>query len=115
MPEVVDVMQGTLDMLILKALSLEPMHGWGISDRIRQMSRDVFRIGQGSLYPALHRFDNRGWVTSYWQTTGNNRIARYYELTAAGRRALHEEVDRWRLYTSAVDHVISAEQRQSIS
>ncbi|HEV7387068.1 MAG TPA: PadR family transcriptional regulator [Gemmatimonadaceae bacterium] len=115
MNDVADVMQGTLDMLILKALSLEPMHGWGISDRIRQMSRDVFRIGQGSLYPALHRFDNRGWVTSYWRTTANNRIARYYELTAAGRRALGEEVERWRSYTSAVAHVISAEQPPSIS
>lgn len=115
MAEVADVMQGTLDMLILKALSLEPMHGWGISDRIRQISRDVFRIGQGSLYPALHRFDNRGWVTSYWRTTANNRIARYYELTAAGRRALSEEIERWRSYTSAVSHVISAEQPPSIS
>ena len=115
MSEIKDVIQGTLDMLILKALSLEPMHGWGISDRIREMSRDVFRIGQGSLYPALHRFDTRGWVTSYWRTTANNRIARYYELTAAGRNALNEEVERWHSYTSAVDHVISAERRQYTS
>jgi transcriptional regulator len=113
--ETADVIQGTLDLLILKALSLEPMHGWGISDRIRQLSRDVFRIGQGSLYPALHRFDNRGWVTSYWRTTANNRIARYYELTAAGRRALGEEVERWHSYTRAVAHVIAAEQTPSIS
>ena len=110
-----DVMQGTLDLLILKALSVEPMHGWGISDRIHRMSRDVFRIGQGSLYPALHRFDNRGWVTSYWRTTSNNRIARYYELTAAGRRALCEEAERWRVYTSAVQDVISAEVSPSTS
>jgi PadR family transcriptional regulator PadR len=103
-----DVMQGTLDLLILKALSLEPMHGWGISNRIRQVSRDAFRIGQGSLYPAVHRFENRGWVTSYWRTTENNRIARYYELTAAGRHALAEEVARWRVYTGAVDLVIDA-------
>jgi len=101
-----DVMQGTLDLIILKALSLEPMHGWGISNRIQQISRDTFRIGQGSLYPALHRFDNRGWVTSYWRTTKNNRIARYYELTAAGRHALTEEVARWRSYTDAIDLVI---------
>jgi PadR family transcriptional regulator PadR len=101
-------MQGTLDLLILKALSLEPMHGWGISNRIRQVSRDAFRIGQGSLYPAVHRFENRGWVTSYWRTTENNRIARYYELTAAGRHALAEEVARWRVYTGAVDLVIDA-------
>jgi PadR family transcriptional regulator PadR len=108
-----DVMQGTLDLLILKALSLEPMHGWGISDRIRLMSGDVFQIGQGSLYPALHRFDNRGWVTSHWRTTANNRIARYYELTAAGRHALSEEATRWRAYAAAVDHVIGAGQQPS--
>jgi len=99
-------MQGTLDLLILKALSLDPMHGWGISNRIQQMSRDVFRIGQGSVYPAVHRFEKRGWVTSYWRTTENNRIARYYDLTAAGRHALADELARWRHYTSAVDLVI---------
>ena len=93
-------------MLILKALSLEPMHGWGISNRIRRMSGDVFRIGQGSVYPAIHRFENRGWVTSHWKTTENNRIARYYDLTAAGRHALAEKLARWRRYTSAVDLVI---------
>ena len=109
MKQTSDVMQGTLDLLILKALSLEPMHGWGISNRIQQMSRDVFRIGQGSLYPAVHRFENRGWVTSYWRTTENNRIARYYQLTAAGRHALAEEVARWRSYTGAVDLVIDAQ------
>jgi len=99
-------MQGTLDLLILKALSLDPMHGWGISNRIQQMSGDVFRIGQGSVYPAVHRFEKRGWVTSYWRTTENNRIARYYDLTAAGRHALADELARWRHYTSAVDLVI---------
>lgn len=101
-------MQGTLDLLILKALSLAPMHGWGISNRIRQMSRDAFHIGQGSLYPALHRFENRDWVTSHWRTTENNRIARYYELTAAGRRALGEEIVGWRFYEAAVNLVIDA-------
>ncbi len=104
-----DVMQGTLDLIILKALSLKPTHGWGISARIQQISRDAFRIGQGSLYPALHRFENRGWVTSYWRTTENNRIARYYDLTAAGRHALAEELARWRRYTAAVDFVVGAE------
>ena len=104
----VDVLQGTLDLLILKALSLAPMHGWGITNRIQRMSRDTFQIGQGSLYPALHRSESRGWVTSYWRTTGNNRIARYYDLTAAGRRALGEEIARWRAYTGAVDLVIDA-------
>jgi transcriptional regulator len=101
-----DVLQGTLDLLILKALSLAPLHGWGIINRIQQMSRDTFQIGQGSLYPALHRYEKRGWVTSYWRTTENNRIARYYDLTAAGRAALGEEVARWQSYTGAVDLVI---------
>ncbi|HEX6627021.1 MAG TPA: PadR family transcriptional regulator [Gemmatimonadaceae bacterium] len=103
-----DVIQGTLDLLILEALSVQPLHGWGISDRIRQMSAGVFQVGQGSLYPALHRFDLRGWVTSYWRTTENNRIARYYELTAAGRHALADEVAQWRLYTNSVERVIAA-------
>ena len=101
-----DVIQGTLHLLILKALALEPMHGWGISSHIREMSRDTFQIGQGSLYPALHRFEKRAWVNSYWRTTENNRIARYYELTAAGRHALAEEITRWRSYTSAIELVI---------
>jgi PadR family transcriptional regulator PadR len=101
-------MQGTLDLLILKALSLGPMHGWGISNRIQQLSHDAFQIGQGSLYPALHRFEHRDWVASLWRTTENNRIARYYELTAAGRRALDEEIAGWRSYAGAVDLVIDA-------
>ena len=108
MPKSADVIQGTLDMLILKALALEPMHGWGISNHIQQMSRDTFRIGQGSIYPALHRFEQRALVTSYWRTTENNRIARYYELNAAGRHALSEEVARWRSYTGAIDLVLDA-------
>ncbi len=108
MTEAADVMQGTLDLLILKALSLEAMHGWGISSRLQQISRETFRIRQGSLYPALHRFERRAWVNSYWRTTDNNRIARYYELTAAGRHALAEEVARWRSYTSAMELVIEA-------
>jgi PadR family transcriptional regulator PadR len=108
LPKTSDVIQGTLDLLILKALALEPMHGWGISSHIQRISRDAFQIGQGSLYPALHRFEKRAWVNSYWRTTDNNRIARYYELTAAGRHALAEEVARWRSYTSAMDLVIDA-------
>ena len=104
-----DVMQGTLDLLILKALSMGPMHGWGISNRIQQLSEGAFRIGQGSLYPALHRFENRDWVASLWQTTENNRIARYYELTSAGRRALEEEIAAWRFYARIVELVIDAE------
>ncbi|PYO16894.1 MAG: PadR family transcriptional regulator [Gemmatimonadetes bacterium] len=108
MTRAVDVLQGTLDLLILKSLSLGPLHGWGITSRLQQTSRDTFQIGQGSLYPALHRFEQRGWVTSYWRTTQNNRIARYYDLTAAGRRALGEAITRWRSYTGAVDLVIDA-------
>src|SRR5258706_6055675 len=81
-------MQGTLDLLILKAVALTPMHGWGISNHINQISGGVFRIGQGSLYPALHRFENRRWGISYWRQTPNNRIARLYELTPAGKSAL---------------------------
>jgi transcriptional regulator len=103
-----DVLQGTLDLLILKTLSLAPMHGWGISTRLQQLSREAFRIGQGSLYPALHRLEKRGWVTSYWRTTENRRIARYYDLTAAGKQVLGEEIARWRSYTSAVNRVIDA-------
>jgi len=102
------VMQGTLNLLILKALSLAPMHGWGISNRVKELSRESFRVGQGSLYPALHRYEQRGWVTSYWRTTEHNRVARYYDLTAAGRRALNDEIARWRSYAGAMDRVIEA-------
>jgi len=108
-PSGTDVMQGTLDLLILKAISLEPMHGWGISNRIQQLSRDTFQLGQGSLYPAVHRFEVRGWVTSFWRTTENKRIARYYDLTPAGRHALEQEVDKWRAYVRAMDFVVNAE------
>ena len=103
-----DVVQGTLDLLILKALSLEPMHAWGISSRIKRMSADAFEIGQGSLYPAVHRLEDRGWIISIWRTTENNRIARYYELTAVGRHALTDEVARWRECAGAVERVIDA-------
>ncbi len=102
------VMQGTLNLLILKALSLAPMHGWGITNRVKELSRESFRVGQGSLYPALHRYEQRGWVTSYWRTTEHNRVARYYDLTAAGRRALNDEIARWRSYAGAMDRVIEA-------
>ena len=108
MKRVADVMPGTLDLLILRALSLRPMHGWGITRRIQEMSQDTFRIGQGSLYPALHRCERRGWVTSYWRATENNRLARYYDLTTAGRRALGDEIARWRLYAGAVNLVLDA-------
>jgi PadR family transcriptional regulator len=108
MTHAAEVIQGTLDLLILKALSLAPMHGWGITNRIKQLSRESFQVGQGSLYPALHRQEQRGWVTSLWRTTEHNRIARYYELTAAGRRALSDEIARWRTSASAMNLVIDA-------
>ncbi len=108
MTHAVDVMQGTLTLLVLKALSLESMHGWGISDHVEQMSQGTFRIGQGSLYPALHRFENHGWVTSYWRPSANNRIARYYQLTAAGTHALADEIARWRHYAGAMELVMDA-------
>jgi PadR family transcriptional regulator, regulatory protein PadR len=106
MAKSLDVVQGTLDLLILKALSVESFHGWGISARIQELSGDVFRIGQGSLYPALHRLEERGWVTSYWRTTANNRIARYYQLTSEGRTALSDEIAGWRRYARAMESVI---------
>ena len=101
-----DVLQGTLDLLILKTLSLAPMHGWGISQRIQQLSRDALQVGQGSLYPALHRLEEKGWVASEWATTENNRQAKYYRMTAAGRRALGTEVDSWRRFVGAVELVL---------
>ena len=104
-----DVLQGTLDLLVLKALSLAPMHGWGISQRIQQLSNDALCIGQGSLYPALYRLERKALVASEWSTTENNREAKYYRLTAAGRRALSAEAREWRGYASAVELVLSAE------
>ena len=101
-----DVLQGTLDLLVLKSLSLAPMHGWGISQRIQQLSRDALQIGQGSLYPALYRLEKKGFVRSDWQTTENNREAKYYELTPAGRRALGAEVESWRRFVGAVELVL---------
>ena len=104
-----DVLQGTLDLLVLKALALAPMHGWGISQRIQQLSRDALQIGQGSLYPALYRLERKGFVKSTWSTTENNREAKYYQLTAAGRRALSTEQREWRRFVDAVDLVLVAE------
>jgi transcriptional regulator len=101
-----DLLQGTLDMLVLKALQLEPMHGWGITERIEQWSNDVLQINQGSLYPALHRLTRQGFITSSWRVTENNRRARYYALTAAGRRALADEHETWERLSRAVDVVM---------
>lgn len=101
-----DVIQGTLDLLVLRALSLAPMHGWGISQRIQQLSADALQIGQGSLYPALYRLEKRGHVKSLWRTTENNREAKYYELTKAGHRALGEELKSWRHFVDVVELVM---------
>jgi PadR family transcriptional regulator PadR len=101
-----DVLRGTLDLLILKTLSLEAMHGWGISQRIEQFSRGILDVNQGSLYPALHRLEQRGWIDSDWRTTENNRRAKYYTLTAKGRRAVGDETESWRRYVSAVELIL---------
>jgi transcriptional regulator len=101
-----DLLQGTLDLMILKSLSLEPMHGWGIIQRIQQSSRDVFQINQGSLYPALQRMVSRGVVKAEWKTTENNRRARYYSLTAEGKRELAREVAQWQRSSTAVNWVL---------
>ena len=104
--EPIDLPQGTLDLLILKSLALEPQHGWDISERIQQMSSGVLQVQQGSLYPALHRLERRGWIRGRWAVTGNNRRARYYQLTAAGRRQLDQEARSWRTLASAVAQVL---------
>ena len=101
-----DVLQGTLDLLVLKALSLDPMHGWGISQRIQQISRDVLQINQGSLYPALHRLERRAWIEADWGTSENNRRAKYYRLTSLGRKQLAEERANWQRFTLAVERVL---------
>jgi transcriptional regulator len=101
-----DVVRGTLDLLILKAISLEPMHGWAITQRLEQLSRDALRVGQGSLYPALQRLEEKGWIDSEWRATEQNRRARYYELTRSGRRALNEETEVWRRYVDMVELIL---------
>ena len=101
-----DLLQGTLDMLVLKALQVAPMHGWGITERIEQWSRQVLQVNQGSLYPALARLQRQGFITSEWRVTENNRRARYYELTAAGRRALTAERAHWERLSDAVNLVL---------
>ena len=101
-----DLLQGTLDLLILKTLDLEPMHGWGITQRIQQVSRNILQVNQGSLYPALHRLEERGWIRAAWKTSENNRQAKYYELTARGRRQLAEEKANWLRLSGAVARIV---------
>ncbi|MEX1256567.1 MAG: PadR family transcriptional regulator [Gemmatimonadota bacterium] len=103
-----DVLQGTLDMLILKSLSLGPMHGWGVSQRIQQISEDALRVNQGSLYPALHRLEHRGWIRAEWGTSENNRRAKFYRLTVVGRRQLEMEERAWRRFSQGVDLILAA-------
>ena len=101
-----ELLQGTLDLLILKTLALEPMHGWGIAQRIQQVSRDVLRLQQGSLYPALHRLEHQGWITADWGVSENNRRARFYSLTRAGRRQVEAEVAKWERLSAGVNLVL---------
>jgi PadR family transcriptional regulator PadR len=105
-PRSPDALRGSLDLLILKTLSLAPMHGWGISQRVQQISNGVLEVNQGSLYPALQRLEKDGLVTSDWDTTDNNRRARYYRLTASGRRALGVELESWRRFATGLDAVL---------
>ena len=102
----VDALRGSLDLLVLKTLSLSAMHGWGISQRVQQMSDGEFAMNQGSLYPALQRLEKDGLITSDWGVTDNNRQARYYRITAAGRRALGREVESWKRFAAALDAVL---------
>ncbi len=101
-----ELLQGTLDMLILKTLALEPMHGYGISVRIQQISKDVLRVNQGSLYPALRRLERRGWIEAEWGESENNRRARFYHLTKAGRKQLKEETMEWERLAQAVARIL---------
>ena len=101
-----DMLQGTLDLLILRTLALGPMHGWGVSQRIQELSREVLQINQGSLYPALHRLEHRGWILSEWGQSENNRKARFYRLSAEGARRLEAERDEWARFVAAVDAVL---------
>ena len=102
------VLQGTLDMLVLRALQLEPMHGWGITERIEQWSESVLQVGQGTLYPALYRLERQGLIKSEWGTTENNRQARYYSVTAAGRRHLTDALAQWQRVSRAINSVLDA-------
>ncbi|HTV15938.1 MAG TPA: PadR family transcriptional regulator [Acidobacteriaceae bacterium] len=108
MPPHIDLPQGTLDLLILRTLAVGPQHGWAISERVQQVSDEVLRIQQGSLYPALHRLERRGWIKARWGTSDNNRRAKYYELTKAGHKQLATEQDAWEALTAAVAQVLKA-------
>jgi PadR family transcriptional regulator PadR len=106
MPQPADLLQGTLDMLILRAIASEPQHGWAIAQRIQQVSNNVLQVGQGSLYPALHRLEYKGWIRAQWGSSENNRKARFYSLSAAGRKRLNVELENWNRLSSAVNLVL---------
>jgi transcriptional regulator len=106
MPLSTDLLQGTLDLLILQTLAPSPMHGWGVAQRIQQISKDVLQVGQGSLYPALHRLEYKGWVRSDWGSSENNRRAKFYSLTKAGRKQLETELESWERLSSAIGLVL---------
>src|SRR5215472_10472067 len=101
-----DLVQGTLDLLILKIIVLEPMHGWAIAQRIRQMSNDVLQVGQSALYPALHKLEQQGWIEAEWKMSDNNRHAKYYSLTRAGRKALAKETNQWERLSAAISVIV---------
>ncbi len=103
-----DLLQGTLDLLILKTLELQPMHGWGITQRIQQLSDSVLQVNQGSLYPALHRLEERGWIRAFWGASENNRQARFYELTAKGRKQMALQKETWLRLSGAVARIVGA-------
>jgi len=109
MPPSTDLLQGTLDLLILQTLALESMHGWGVAQRIQQVSKEVLQIGQGSLYPALHRLEYKGCIRADWGSSENNRRAKYYSLTAAGRKQLETELESWKRLSSAIGLVLGQE------
>lgn len=113
MPQSTGLLQGTLDLLILKTLALEPMHGWGVAQRIQQLSKDVLQIGQGSLYPALYRLEYKGWIRSDWGNSESNRRAKFYRLTTAGRKQLEAELATWDRLTSAIASVLGREAEAS--
>src|SRR3979409_2123132 len=102
----VDLLQGTLDVLVLKTLATGPMHGWGIAQRIQQVSQEVLRVNQGSLYPALHRLEGEGWIAAEWGASENNRKAKYYRLTPAGQRQLEAETENWKRLAEAIGRVL---------
>src|SRR5215467_8882688 len=102
----IDLPQGTLHLLILRSIALAPLHGWAISQRIQQVTRDVVQVPQGSLYPALHRLERRGWITASWDVSENNRRAKYYRLTASGKKHLEKEIGGWQILADAVARVL---------